>query len=146
MYNKGRNKRKGNSPKGVKMIYTVREILFKGKRVDNGEWTEGYLFKSWNKVFLLWGMTGDCPNMEEVIPKTVGQYTGLTDKNGKKIFEGDILLKGFEKVLVKWNANQCRWGIYSNNYEICGFNESTQGYFEVIGNIYDNSELLEVEE
>lgn len=122
----------------------MREILFKGKRVDNGEWTEGYLFKSWNKVFLLWGMTGDCPNMEEVIPETVGQYTGLTDKNGKKIFEGDILLKGFEKVLVKWNANQCRWGIYSNNYEICGFNESTQGYFEVIGNIYDNSELLEV--
>lgn len=122
----------------------MREILFKGKRVDNGEWTEGYLFKSWNKVFLLWGMTGDSPNMEEVIPETVGQYTGLCDKNGKKIFEGDILLKGFEKVLVKWNANQCRWGIYSNNYEICGFNESTQGYFEVIGNIYDNPELLEV--
>ena len=123
----------------------MREILFRGKRVDNGKWTEGYFFKSWNKVFLLWGMTGDCPNMEEVIPETVGQYTGLNDKNGKKIFEGDILLKGFEKVLVKWNANQCRWGIYSNNYEICGFNESTQGYFEVIGNIYDNPELLEVE-
>ena len=123
----------------------MKEILFKGKRVDNGEWTEGYFFKSWDKVFILWGMTGDSPNMEEVIPETVGQYTGLTDKNGKKIFEGDILLKGFEKVLVKWNANQCRWGIYSNNYEICGFNESTQGYFEVIGNIYDNHELLEVE-
>ena len=124
----------------------MKEILFKGKRADNGEWTEGYFFKSWDKVFLLWGMTGDCPNMEEVKPETVGQYTGLKDKNEKKIFEGDILLKGFEKVLVKWNANQCRWGIYSNNYEICGFNESTQGYFEVIGNIYDNSELLEVEE
>ena len=123
----------------------MKEILFRGKRVDNGKWTEGYFFKSWNKVFLLWGMTGDCPNMEEVIPETVGQSTSLTDKNGKKIFEGDILLKGFEKVSVKWNANQCRWGIYSNNYEICGFNESTQGYFEVIGNIYDNSELLEVE-
>ena len=124
----------------------MRDILFKGKRVDNGEWTEGYFFKSWDKVFLLWGMTGNSPNMEEVKPETVGQYTGLKDKNEKKIFEGDILLKGFEKVLVKWNANQCRWGIYSNNYEICGFNESTQGYFEVIGNIYDNSELLEVEE
>ena len=123
----------------------MREILFKGKRVDNGEWTEGYFFKSWDKVFLLWGMTGNSPNMEEVKPETVGQYTGLKDKNEKKIFEGDILLKGFEKVLVKWNANQCRWGIYSNNYEICGFNESTQGYFEVIGNIYDNHELLEVE-
>ena len=120
----------------------MREILSRGKRADNGEWTEGYFFKSWDKVFLLWGMTGDSPNMEEVIPETVGQYTGLCDKNGKKIFEDDILLKGFEKVLVKWNANQCRWGIYSNNYEICGFNESTQGYFEVIGNKWDNSELI----
>ena len=120
----------------------MRDILFRGKRVDNGEWTEGYFFKSWDKVFLLWGMTGDSPNMEEVKPETVGQYTGLKDKNEKKIFEGDILLKGFEKVLVKWNANQCRWGIYSNNYEICGFNESTQGYFEVIGNKWDNSELI----
>ena len=124
----------------------MKEILFKGKRVDNDEWTEGYFFKSWDKVFVLWGMTGDSPNMEEVIPETVGQYTGLIDKNGKKIFEDDILLKGFEKVLVKWNGNQCRWGIYSNNYEICGFNESTQRYFEVIGNIHDNSKLLEVEQ
>ena len=132
----------------------MREILFRGKRVDNSEWVYGFLTcMNYIDVFT----QKVCYDGEEelkyctvehcqVDAHTVGQYTGLTDKNGKKIFEGDILLKGFEKVLVKWNANQCRWGIYSNNYEICGFNESTQGYFEVIGNIYDNSELLEVEE
>lgn len=117
----------------------MREILFRGKRVDNGEWVEGfYLVLPTGETVIL-----SNKGYAKVIPETVGQYTGLNDKNGKKIFEGDILLKGFEKVLVKWNANQCRWGIYSNNYEICGFNKSTQGYFEVIGNIYDNSELLE---
>ena len=121
----------------------MREILFKGKRVDNGEWVYGFLVKMWGQYHIVDQNNENSAYMIE--PESVGQYTGLTDKNGKKIFEGDILLKGFEKVLVKWNANQCRWGIYSNNYEICGFNESTQGYFEVIGNIYDNSELLEVE-
>lgn len=69
----------------------MREILFRGKRVDNNEWTEGYLYKIWNKVFLLWGMTGDCPNMEEVIPETVGQYTGIKDDQDVRIFEGDIV-------------------------------------------------------
>ena len=69
----------------------MKEILFRGKRVDNGEWTEGYFFKTWDKVFLLWGMTGDCPNMEEVVPETVGQYTGIEDDNDVRIFEGDIV-------------------------------------------------------
>ena len=122
----------------------MREILFRGERVDSDEWVYGFLVKMWGQYHIVDQNNENSAYMIE--PETVGQYTGLTDKNGKKIFEGDILLKGFEKVLVKWNANQCRWGIYSNNYEICGFNESTQGYFEVIGNVHDNSELLEVEQ
>ena len=128
----------------------MREILFRGKKIDNDEWTYGFYFEhsidGQKDSYIKYQTFDEGFVTNEVVADTVGQYTGLTDKNGKKIFEGDILLKGFEKVLVKWNANQCRWGIYSNNYEICGFNESTQGYFEVIGNIYDNSELLEVEE
>lgn len=130
----------------------MREILFRGKRVDNGEWTEGYLFKQWNRTFLLWWMTGDIPNIIEVIPETVGQYTGLTDKNGKKIFEGDI---------VKTTSV-----IGKNIYEVC-FSEARRGWFpfacgdgcgccedevecpeyvKVIGNKWDNKNLLEDKE
>lgn len=55
----------------------MREVFFWGQRVDNDEWTEGYLFKHWNRTFILWGMTGDVPNMVEVKPETVRQFIGL---------------------------------------------------------------------
>ena len=135
----------------------IREIIFRGKRIDNDKWTEGYFFKSWNKVFLLWGMTGDRPNMEEVIPKTVGQYTGLTDKNGKKIFEGDIISAvtldtGKEQRAVIGFGNFID---ENNDDEYIGFfiefdgikttitqlsMEECKNRIEVIGNKYDNKE------
>lgn len=128
----------------------MREILFRGKSVIN-EWVEGF-YTCFNgdehRIYTGYSDTDGVDHYPEwcnIRPETVGQYTGLTDKNGTKIFEGDILLKGFEKVVVKWNENQCRWGIYLDEYEISGFNESTKNYFEVIGNIYDNPELLKGE-
>lgn len=125
-----------------------REIIFRGKRIYSGKWAEGYLFKTWNRTYLLWGMTGDVPNMVEVKPQTVGQYTGLTDKNGKKIFEGDI---------VKFSHpafNKSRIGVISYEMNEAGFVLRYKGdycwiayideFYEVIGNVYDNPELLEV--
>ena len=119
-----------------------REMLFRGKQVDNGEWTEGYLFKIWNRTFLLWGMTGDVPNMVEVIPETVSQFTGLTDKNGKKIFEGDIVespngTQGF----IEWQNAECAFLVNIGD----DWQTMDDCPYEVIGNIYDNPELLEVE-
>ena len=115
----------------------MRYILFRSKRVDNDEWTEGYFFKSWNKVFLLWGMTGDSPNMEEVVPETVGQFTGLCDKNGKKIFEGDIVespngTQGF----IEWQNAECAFLVNIGD----DWQTMDDCTYEVVGNIYDNSE------
>ena len=141
----------------------MREILFRGKRVDKGEWTEGYLFKQWNRTFLLWGMTGDIPNMTEVISQTAGQFTGMTDKNGKKIFEGDIIRAitldtGSEEIAVVCFGNFID---ENNDDEYIGFYiefdgikttatqlamEECKNRIEIIGNIFDNPELLYVEE
>lgn len=127
----------------------MREILFRGKRIDNDEWTEGYLFKQWNRTFLLWGMTGDIPNMIEVIPETVGQYTGLTDKNGKKVFEGDVVeYAGSCGEIV---FAECRGSFLSREKDMyCEWLSTLPRYgtgiMEIIGNIYDNKDLLEDKE
>lgn len=143
----------------------MKENLFRGKRKDNGKWTEGYFYKIWNKTFILWGMTDDSPNMEEVIPETVGQYAVLTDKNGKKTFEGDICRVVY---LDKWcGSNGKHYEVENALIEEVVFKKGTFCFkttveditlyrpigfdiyeklkikdFEVIGNIYDNPELL----
>ena len=158
-----------------------REILFRGKRADNGEWVCGYLYQD--------GLIG-CnifqtkPHLAAYIvdPSTVCQYTGLTDKNDMKIFEGDILKQKTTDDFKKYNSiewERCgivRFGYYDweegrcgcatmcwyiehlrsksihpDNYEIGRINPGlNQHYlvdkyypFEVIGNIFDNPELLE---
>lgn len=141
----------------------MREIPFRGKRTDNGEWVHGYVCR--------YGWTGKentyiVPNYAsalyslEVDPDTVGQYTGLKDKNGTKIFEGDMI-KPFgdeiDKMVVEFNLGQFLLCLYgergymaeygweeSGNYG-CFEAEPLSSYgddIEVIGNIYDNPELL----
>ena len=70
--------------------YTLkREHLFRGKGISDNKWHEGYLFKHWDKTYILWGMTDDKPNMVEVVPESVGEYTESTDEEDNKIFTGD---------------------------------------------------------
>ena len=114
--------------------------LFKAKRIDNGEWVQGYLYGIWEKRYILLGMTNDIQDMIEVDPSTICRCTGLKDKNGKLIWENDIMKyqwNGETRVdVVKYDApmfsykNVIRWSLYQD---------------EVIGNIFDNPELLESE-
>lgn len=127
----------------------MREILFRGKHGD--EWVEGYYLKSGNMAFIIIDsdMAGEYVKMKDIIPETVSEYTGLTDKNGKRIFEGDILtfVKGATRPFrVAWDG--ICWKMYWNDgkrvkyaFE-CDEIQYMQSS-EVIGTIYDNPELLE---
>ena len=124
-----------------------REILLRGKREDNKEWVYGYLVKSEDYIFdyseridIPYVIPIDNFNLKDyreyrVIPETVSQYTGLTDKNGKKIFEGDILKSYYDKPgIVKWNNEICAFqvkGIPSQTMKRCY-------QMKVIGNIYES--------
>ena len=113
--------------------------LYRAKRKDNGEWISGYLYGIWERKYILWGMINDVPDMKEVDPSTICQCTGLKDKNGKLIWENDVV--DIQNYVAK--AHKVKWG-YGGFYVginglLCHYNTVC----EVIGNIFDNAELLE---
>lgn len=132
----------------------MREILFRGKRIDNGEWAYGYYSKhQTGKIFIRCiGMS--CLGSYEVDPRTVGQYTGLTDKNVKKIFEGDIVSRvsfigmGYREEQGEVVYRAPEFLADCKHHRVMTFSQYNpeNRNFEVIGNIHDNPELLEVKE
>ena len=142
----------------------MREIKFRAKRVDKDEFVYGdhltgmgYKKGKHYILPLLSHYPSDCHSLDgyEVIPDTIGQYTGLKDKNGKEIYEGDIIGCYHREIkhLIFYNEKQGRFmaafnGDMENDYtNLCGLDDSRwNASKEVIGNIHDNPELIKKEE
>ena len=128
----------------------MREIKFRGKRLDNGELVYGYLIGNDVIVGVIveWDDEYFCTEFWlKVDPETVGQYTGLLDRNGKEIYEGDILRwgKDFHIFVVEWIASETRFGVRNTLLTYCDPDKdsfSNTGICEIIGNIHQNPELI----
>lgn len=135
----------------------MREILFRGKELDTSEWVEGGLIQTESWTSILVCIDTEASSCEpasgelreyEVDPKTVGQFTGLYDKDGEKIFEGDIInsytllgMNDLRNAVVEWNELFSGW--YSGNHSLYN---GLGNVYEIIGNIHDNPELLKENE
>lgn len=119
----------------------MREILFRGKRLDNGEWVYGSLSMEYYAECGSVMISPTSDTCYKVFPETVGQFTGLLDRNGAKIFEGDMIVS-FDMFgrkddcgVVNWNGLFCAW--HSGKNSLYG---NTIATYEIIGNIFDGEE------
>ena len=142
----------------------MREILFKAKRIDNGKWVEGYYTICKDKTFIGIDVSIGIDMFDvfltpiirwfEIDPQTLCQFTGLCDKNGKKIWENDIFQCTDEtmvtqKDLIEYNEPHASFVRLHNTEELglqyLWIDEAICNHGEVIGNIFDNPELLQEE-
>lgn len=140
----------------------MREILFRGKMSNGDKWVQGGLTYVGDKVAYI---NADLWNGYLVQPETLGQFTGLCDKNGNKIFEGDILRFGKRNIVVWWNSEEFQWQAktvrgtpeckaYNGEPFVTDWDNVSLGWVaaevpimgemttEIIGNICDTPELI----
>lgn len=120
----------------------MKEILFRGKRVDDGQWIYGDLLTAngteceisdWNEVDY---------SRHDVDHETVGQYTGIDDREGDKIFEGDIFKIGAENNIYTVRFDYGCFLAYEDDVQVGILAELSTMFIKKIGNIHDNKELL----
>ena len=137
----------------------MREILFKAKRIDNGEWIEGHYAECRSEAFI--GIDTSsmfeifCPPVIrwfKVSSETLCQFTGLCDKNGKKIWENDILMAHLDESYPEdVTYETIEWGVAgwvtceANSIDRQYLDEFDLEHYEAVGNIFDNKELLQEE-
>ena len=136
----------------------MREAIFRGRRIDNSEWICGSLIIFWDKIFIAPQSTNAFYKFE-VFPDTVGQYTGRLDKFGEMVYEGDILqtyIYGPDDFVDMGETCVVLFDVHDQAYVLCNSNDvhdryddfgnlGDPKYYQVIGNIYDNPELLKGE-
>ena len=120
--------------------------LFRAKRIDNGEWVEGGFCKSSDGRTYMVGVSkrGYIDGLE-VIPETICQCTGLKDKNGKLIWENDVVRYcdcTVENYVIAWESDKACFEYQQYGCSIMNFDELSEVEVEVIGNIFDNPELI----
>jgi uncharacterized phage protein (TIGR01671 family) len=125
----------------------MRTIKFRGKRVDNGRWVDGNLVKGYDATYIVYDAFNDDYRWGfenvfiPVVPESIGQFTGLLDKNGKEIYEGDLIKSVFFEDIndeVVWNQHYCQFTFGGAEFNV----EIKPSDLEVMGNVHDNPELV----